>query len=130
MVNKIIAPQTFEFVVRSFRVSAGFSGGESPDWQPSRWVIDLASEFSGPAAGKKNAIAFFYWPNKRLPDAATAPFGNDGANNWTTLFLHYPLSAFESILRLLEGPGTIRCFWDSAGPASGIEQVGFKVRQP
>jgi hypothetical protein len=117
----------WSFLVRSYRIVAEFNKASLPASQPSLTVIDLSSETGGPTAGQPNAVAYFYWPGKKLPARASTVHNN-------TLELHYPLAAFGGIVQMLQGSTDVYCYYendpnDASGPRAGLEQKNFHVGQ-
>ena len=115
----------WQFIVRSYRVVAEFSPASLPTYQPSLTVVVLAADPVGPTAGRPNAVAYFYWPGRKLPATPSGVHNN-------TLELHYPLAALGGILQMLENSTDVVCYYtedasDPLSPRAGLQQQNFHV---
>ena len=113
----------WRFTVRSYRVVAEFSSLKLPAYQPSLTIIALAADPAGPTAGQPNAVAYFYWPGRKLPVKPSGVHNN-------TLELHYPIGALGGVIQMLESSADVVCYYtedasDPLSPRAGLQQQNF-----
>ena len=99
-------PPTWHFTAQAFRVD--WTAG-APDDTPDLGRVPTISVFAsatGDSAAEQNAIIYF----RRDPTELAAP-----SQSGHTLYLNYPVTDFERLQDLLNGPGEIVCHFDKRG---------------